>query len=651
MFSGVGLQNRYWLWGWAAFAALNVTGPAAYAQRADENIVKTADDAFGSRVGSENIGLYSSSSARGFNPAQAGNTRFEGLYFDQQAFMGRTVVPRTSIRVGLSAQSYPFPAPTGIVDIALFIPDDKTTFSFIHETRRPTGLNLELFDFKTPINEKVSISADLGGFHIYSDGDQHANLWLASSVVRWRPADDLEVIPFFYFQRSEDGEVSPSVFTGGAYLPPRIDRGVFYGQAWADRSMDELTYGVVARGNAWDNWRLQAGLFQSDLTRPKNYVVFYRNVQPNGVGSLDILRYPEHSADSVSGEARASGTFTNGAFRHTVHFAVRGRDTRRLFGGGTTTNYGTATIGVERAVSELDGWRFGARDRDAVKQVSPGVSYVSQWANVGEFSVGLQKSFYRRNSGKENASPTTTKSQPWLYNGTLAYYATPKLAFYSGYTRGLEEFGTAPDNAANAGEPLAAQLTKQVDAGLRYTIKPGLTFVGGVFEVSKPYFDRDPANVYSVVGSLKHSGVEMSLSGQPFTGLTVVAGAVFLKARVSGLPVDNGLIGKISPGTAPRLLRLNLQYGAPSWKGFTIEANVENEGSQVANRANTLRVPSLTTLSAAARYPFAVGDAHVNVRVQVINLLDTFAWTVEGNSGRFTSSPARAFFFRIAADY
>jgi iron complex outermembrane receptor protein len=42
------------------------------------------DDALGTSVGRQTIGLYTPTSARGFNPIQAGNVRIEGLYFDQR---------------------------------------------------------------------------------------------------------------------------------------------------------------------------------------------------------------------------------------------------------------------------------------------------------------------------------------------------------------------------------------------------------------------------------------------------------------------------------------------------------------------------------------------------------------------------------------
>ena len=59
---------------------------AAAAQRVDDNAVTAADDAFGTTVGTQVIGLYDTDGARGFSPKDAGNLRIDGLYFDQQTF-------------------------------------------------------------------------------------------------------------------------------------------------------------------------------------------------------------------------------------------------------------------------------------------------------------------------------------------------------------------------------------------------------------------------------------------------------------------------------------------------------------------------------------------------------------------------------------
>ena len=55
---------------------------AATGQRAVENAIRQANDAFGTSIGRETIGLYNSSSVRGFSPTAAGNVRIDSLYFD-----------------------------------------------------------------------------------------------------------------------------------------------------------------------------------------------------------------------------------------------------------------------------------------------------------------------------------------------------------------------------------------------------------------------------------------------------------------------------------------------------------------------------------------------------------------------------------------
>jgi iron complex outermembrane recepter protein len=93
--------------------------PMAHAQRTDDNAVAQAEDAFGSTVGDEQIGIYSEDNVRGFSPVSAGNVRIEGLYFDRQAFITDRAVDGSTIHVGISAQGYPFPAPSGIADNSL----------------------------------------------------------------------------------------------------------------------------------------------------------------------------------------------------------------------------------------------------------------------------------------------------------------------------------------------------------------------------------------------------------------------------------------------------------------------------------------------------------------------------------------------------
>jgi len=630
--------------------ACTVAAAPTLAQRADENAVNAAQDAFGTRVGSEDVGLYSASNARGFNPQDAGNMRLEGIYFDQQSTLCGRIQRGQTIRVGLPAQNFAFPAPTGIVDITIYQPTGETLVSTTAQVARPHGLNIIGADYKTQITEDLGVHVAYSYTDIVTNQNSHSSLSCGATSFKWQANDNLVFIPYFSFADRLGEQVQPFILTGGAYLPPRIDRRAFFGQDWAQRTSHDLNYGGIAK-SAFGAWTIEAGLFESSTDRVSNYAIFFRNTQPTGTGNLDIQSSPKHRSASVSGEVKTTGVFTQGTvWQHEINLSVRGRDVTRKFGGNSTLSYGPRQIGIYQELPEPR-YTYGIRDVDKVRQVTPGAAYTGRWARVGTFSLGVQKSYYRRTLSKENLTGTTTRSEPWLYYGTVAFYATDALTIYGSYTRGLEEFGSAPDNATNGGEPLPAGLTKQLDAGLRYQIMPGLSAVLGVFEITKPYFDRDPTNLFTNVGDLRHRGVELSVTGKLSESLRVVAGGVFLQPRVSGLPVAQGLIGDTPPGTPLRNITVNVQYGPPAWKGIALDATLDIKGPVYANRLSTFRLPSQEVVGIGARFPFRAMGARFLLRTQINNVFNRYDWTVDGASGRFSLITPRVYYSRLAVDF
>ncbi|MDP1554731.1 MAG: hypothetical protein Q8L84_04655, partial [Hyphomonas sp.] len=148
--------------------------PPAYAQRAGENALTSAEDAFGTTVGGESIGLYSAQNARGFSPVRAGNVRIEGLYFDTrgagggQVRMSSRIIGQATVRVGLSAQSYPFLAPTGVADYTLRVPGDEYSVSTVFRAGYPEAEAVEV-DAQIPLTESFSLGVGVSGEHNSTD--------------------------------------------------------------------------------------------------------------------------------------------------------------------------------------------------------------------------------------------------------------------------------------------------------------------------------------------------------------------------------------------------------------------------------------------------------------------------------------------------
>jgi len=636
--------------GWLSLSMCVALLPApAFAQRSAENVVNTAEDAFGASIGTETIGLYSPTSARGFNPTLAGNIRIDGLYFDQQNNTSGRLYSGTTMRVGLSAQSYPFPAPTGIADTRLQRPGDRFSGS-VAASFGPYGAKQGDLELGGPIvPDKLGGFATFTAFTSKTDWQSIFRQVVYGGLFRWTPSDNVDVVVFNQGQ-SGGSAVQPLIFTAGGILPPQYDRSVYTGQPWAKRHREVNHGGVLISAAVFDNWLLRAGVFRSINALTADYFAYYRNVQPDGFGTLDILRNAPFHDISYSGEIRLSRTFSDGPRQHTVHISVRGRDVEHLFGGGSIVSVGPAQIGVYAPVPEPIYPPLTPPNISHVSQQTPGLSYVGRWLGAGEISIGIQKSFFSGEVTPVGQPTNHTTSRPWLYNGTLAVFLNDSAALYGSYTRGLEESGVAPENAANRAEVLPVSLTEQIDAGVRYKFGSGFTLIVGVFEVKKPYFDRNAANIFTNIGSLSHRGVELSFSGQVAPGLTVVAGAMLLKARIQANSAVASFIAPVPVGRPNRNVRLNVQYGPPSWRGFSIDGQISQDGPAYTNRANSIRLSANTTADVGARYVFKMLGTSASVRAKVSNVTDAYGWTVS-SSGVYAPIPARRFTAQLVADF
>src|SRR5215469_10322386 len=173
-------------------ALLTLLSQAAHAQRSSEDAVAEAADAFGSGVGRETIGLYSSGNARGFSPMQAGNLRIDGLYFDTVSnfpfgFLSSRVVRGYAVHVGVSAQGYLLPAPTGVVDYQLRVPGNQALASVLlgYATY---GVAYQETDVQLPlIHDVLSVGGGVGYTRnaIYL-GAGNSDDWTFGWTARWQ---------------------------------------------------------------------------------------------------------------------------------------------------------------------------------------------------------------------------------------------------------------------------------------------------------------------------------------------------------------------------------------------------------------------------------------------------------------------------------
>ncbi len=632
-----------------AAAALAVLATPALAQRADDNAVREADDAFGTSVGNEQIGLYNPFEVRGFSAIDAGNVRIDGLYFDRQYDLGQLISPGNTMRVGISAQGYPLPAPTGIVDNELVRVGDKRVTSVIASVG-PFGSVIGEIDMKLPIvPDRFGIALGVSGNQFtYETGGDEKNASFAVAA-QWRPVAGVEIIPFFGRAYVWDSEQPPLIFVSGPFLPPRVERGHFYGQdQWARSKWSGTNYGVVNTVTLDGGWAVKAGLFRSIFDGKRGFADLFLETGPTGLAQTHLMVVdPPTRFASTSGEARMSRTFDVGATRNTLHVLVRGRDQRRRYGGSDLIDLGPAQIGVAVDLPK-PAFTFGPQTRDEVKQWTGALAYQGRYEGL-EVSLGLQRTRYRKTVTAPAAAPLTGRDNAWLYSVAGAWHASKAMAVYGSYTTGLEEGGVAPPNAANKDSAPPAIRTKQVDAGVRYAITPQLKVVAGVFDIEKPYYNLDGANLYRRLGMERHRGAEFSVTGQLVKGLNVVAGTVLMRPRVTGEEVQAGLIGRIPVAQVKRLTIIGADWQTPIER-LSLNATLTAIGAREASSDNRLQIPSREVLDVGARYRFEVAGKPATVRFFVGNVFNTFGWRTN-QSAVFTTNAQRRYQLTLAADF
>jgi len=635
----------------AALAASVMLASLAWAQRANENAVTSASDAFGTVVGNQTIGLYTPANARGFSPTQAGNLRIDGLYFDQQSQGSNPYLfSGYDMRVGIAAQSYAFPSPSGIADYKLRAPGDSLLASAIL-IRGPLDIASAEIDAQLPVVKNLlSIgliaAAERGFDYNYA---LISNRRAISLLLRFRPGSETEVMPFVGYIHNTEWQQTQLVFADGVHPLPLFNEQHLPTQSWTDWRWNQLTAGVIARVSMANGWSLRAGLFRSTDENYRNFNPLLLEPMPNGIADQVMDVAPGRIATSYSGDLRVTRTKTSGNHRRELTFAVRGRHVERNFGGDSLTDLGPINIYQSVNFPEPP-LAFSAPSLDKVRQTGVGINDIERWKDRASLSLGILMTTYTRSvtaPGLPEHPQHTTLALP-----TVSFTVNPAraLTLYGSYTRGLEDSPIAPASAVNRGEPPPATPTWQIDGGLRAVALPHLQLLVGAFKVQKTYFGFDTSGRYTDIGEISSKGVESSATWTDAEGLTLIAGAVWLRPEVTRRAAELPATGNVPIGPVPGTINLNLDYAPHGWRGWGTSMQWTWLSARVETSDDRYRLPPLGVLNAGVRYLFRLSTHQVSARLDIGNVLNATGLMLSSQY-LATSQLGRNYTATLAADF
>jgi len=630
-------------------AALPLFVPApAHAQRAGENAVTAAADAFGTSVGNERIGIYNENDVRGFSPIQAGNARIEGLYFDRVGDENDRLQESSRIRVGIAAQGYAFPAPTGIVDVSLRTPGDEAALSLLADGNSWGFYTLQL-DGVQPLTRSISLGGGVGfNRNVFPNGGNNYES-NAGMLLRWQPLPKLEFISFWGRKDSYASRDGEAYEPAGDFLPTPMPARHFFGPAWVRGRDFSVNYGGLLN-YSFSSWVMRLGIFRSEQANLKSFFPQLADLTPAGTGELEVDVSPPSHLGSTSGEFRLEKSFATGRLSHRLIFSLRGRNWNGLYGNSVTVDAGPQAINQFIDMPKPD-IQFAPLTQDHVDERWIGLAYQTNWKNRLQLSLGAQKVRYHKRTVAPGEVPAVLDAAPWLLTASATGNVTDRLAIFGSYTQGLEENGIAPSNADNSNQALPATTTRQTDGGVRWKLLPGASLVAGVFDLKKLYFNLDPANVYRQLGTLENKGVELSLSGSLTPRLDVVAGAVLSEPTVSGEAVRLGISGTRPVGLRSRKMIFNANWRPPGPAGLSFDLGVNHFSSVPATLDDVAIIPAHTNVDWDTRYQFKLGGQTTSLKFAVMNMFDdrSFNAMTAGTYG-FSFNSGRRIDLRLIVD-
>ena len=624
---------------WFVASAINVFSFAEVLAQSATNVATVALDAFGEKVGSEQIGLYSEQQVRGFSLQDSGNYRIDGAYFIRSANITDAMLDGVTIRVGINALSVDFPAPSGIVEYRMSRAAPGARAEVELAWRDYGGHALFLRGDAATADEKYGVAYGASIFNdTASDGAERRPRHLAF-VPAWTPNDRLQVkglVTFDWFNK-ESGDYAVAV--NGNTLPPTQPHPNQYAVDWGRIRQLQQAWGLVAQYALSDSIALQSSFVVTDYDRNRGDFTGL-TLDANGTGTASAVRTRPIHTQSRAAETRMSWQVS---------------EAQRLFG-TLRRRHSSAQVraGVPVALGFVD-QRLGipitpappdpvAADptRDHTVQFTGGLGYEidvtpSLWARAA-----IQRTHYNKEATPPGGLARGNVVSPWLYEFAATYTPTDALTFFATTVRGLEESGTAPNNAANRNEVLPAVMATQYELGLGYRLNGGITFISSLFAISKATPGIDTLNVYRLVGQARHRGLELSLTGMPTCEVNVVAGVALLDAARSGELVDRGILAGKASGIPAVTALLNLTYQVPLLADMSIDSQINYTSKRLLNPRNGLHSPAFATLDLDTRYVFSSGETPAVIRARIGNVFDEDAWHA-GRSETLSRTSRRAF--------
>lgn len=512
---------------------------------------------------------------------------------------------RVEVLKGATALYYGFTSPAGVVNFVTKRAGAKpvTTVGMMVDQN---GSALATADVARRFGEQqqvgVRVNAAGGTLGSYLDDVGNGNRKFASAALDWRVNARLLLKADLEYDRrrvtEQAGIALPSAVNGAIALPAALDPTRLIGPDWA--KFDATSKNLLLRADyaLTDDWALTVEAGHSETARDRALAIFrLTNAAALATGAGRITGNLQHSVvDSDMLRAELAGTVTTGPVLHDLTFGAtrtdKGQDpiyqanytiaAQNLYNPVAITSYTIGAYPTAPTTAELS-------TRDSGVYAIDRLTFSPHWQAV----AGVRSVQYRSDQGANHYD--VSKTTPML---ALIYKPDQNLSFYAASSQGLEEGETAPTGSANVGVRMAPGVSRQKELGARWRADGGMLVQAALFDISRPGYYTNTANVFTADGEQRYRGLELSAQGRLTPVLSWQTSAQWLDPEFRHINADYN--GKLPENASRQTGSAFLSYQLAA--GLSLNGGAYYTGRRPVNDLNQAFLGGVTLFSVGGRY-------------------------------------------------
>jgi len=586
---------------------------------------------------------------RGFVLDNRFNFRRDGLPINAETSIPLDNKSRIEVLKGTSGIQAGTSAPGGLVNYVVKRPLDAPLRSATVEWRQ-AGNVLGSVDLsqRFGMNDAFGLRLNAAAEHLDPRlRDARGNRSLLALAGDWRLGS--ETLIEAEVERSHRSQPSqPGFSLLGDRVPSPVDPRInLNNQPWSQPVVfDGTTASLRVQQRLGADWRFTAHAATQRLRNDDRLAFPFGCTDPNPApdgtyypdrycpdGTLDLydFRSDNERRRSDALDVAVHGRFSTGSIGHTLSTGVL-RSTVRIRLHPYAYNFaGTGNVDGTLVTPPAPEPTTQATDRDErstelyLRDAIALTDRLTAW-------VGLRHSRLDRQSVSTDGSAPTDYRQsfttPWLAAG---FALTPDQLVYASWGEGIQS-EVVPNLPlyTNAGQPLAALKSRQVEVGLKGA-SDRLSWGIAAFDIAQPLFadscvggggEQSCTRVRD--GRQRHRGVEATAQVQS-GAWTLDGGAQWLRARREGSQ-DPALNGLRPPNVPAFTLKLQAGYQVAGIDGLQLRGGAVYESARSVLPDNSASIPGYARIDAGLRYGKRVAGNAWTLRAGIDNLFDRRAW-------------------------